>query len=77
VIDVGGGLGVPDRGGKPSIDLAQAGCSGWPRSAARARDVELWLEPGRFVVAEAGVLLARVTQTKRKGASATSASRPA
>jgi diaminopimelate decarboxylase/aspartate kinase len=26
------------------------------------------MEPGRFLVAEAGVLLARVTQTKRKGA---------
>ncbi len=28
---------------------------------------ELWLEPGRFLVAQAGVLLARVTQVKRKG----------
>jgi diaminopimelate decarboxylase/aspartate kinase len=28
---------------------------------------ELWLEPGRYVVAEAGVLLANVTQTKGKG----------
>ena len=27
----------------------------------------MWLEPGRYVVAEAGVLLARVTQTKQKG----------
>jgi len=27
----------------------------------------LWMEPGRYLVAEAGVLLARVTQTKRKG----------
>ena len=30
-------------------------------------DAELWLEPGRFLVAQAGVLLARVTQTKGKG----------
>jgi diaminopimelate decarboxylase/aspartate kinase len=30
--------------------------------------LEFWLEPGRFLVAEAGVLLARVTQVKRKGA---------
>ena len=30
-------------------------------------DKALWLEPGRFLVAEAGVLLARVTQTKGKG----------
>lgn len=28
---------------------------------------ELWLEPGRYVVAEAGVLVANVTQTKGKG----------
>ena len=27
----------------------------------------LWLEPGRFIVAQAGVLLAKVTQTKGKG----------
>ena len=29
---------------------------------------ELWLEPGRYVVAQAGVLVTRVTQTKGKGA---------
>ena len=28
---------------------------------------QLWLEPGRYLVAEAGVLLARVTQIKQKG----------
>ena len=30
----------------------------------------LWIEPGRYLVAQAGVLLARVTQLKRKGARA-------
>ena len=67
-IDVGGGLGVPDRAGKPQLDLARL-----DQRLASIRQqlgpVELWLEPGRFVVAEAGVLLARVTQTKRKGGS--------
>ena len=29
--------------------------------------LEIWIEPGRYVVSEAGVLLARVTQTKGKG----------
>ncbi|MEE4244457.1 MAG: bifunctional aspartate kinase/diaminopimelate decarboxylase, partial [Kangiellaceae bacterium] len=29
-------------------------------------DIQLWLEPGRFIVAESGVLLAKVTQTKGK-----------
>jgi diaminopimelate decarboxylase/aspartate kinase len=28
---------------------------------------EFWLEPGRYIVAEAGVLLAHVTQVKGKG----------
>ncbi|MCC6171269.1 MAG: bifunctional aspartate kinase/diaminopimelate decarboxylase [Gammaproteobacteria bacterium] len=67
-IDVGGGLGVPDRAGKPALDLARLDA----RLAEIRRElgaVELWLEPGRYVVAESGVLLARVTQTKRKGAS--------
>ncbi len=67
-IDVGGGLGVPDREGKPPFDLARLDA----RLAELRRelgDVALWLEPGRYVVAESGVLLARVTQTKRKGAS--------
>ena len=65
-IDVGGGLGVPEKTGAQSLDMAaldrvlaeiKQGCGG--RS--------LWLEPGRFIVAQAGVLLARVTQTKGKG----------
>src|SRR5207249_10944426 len=29
--------------------------------------LEVWLEPGRYLVAAAGVLLARVTQLKAKG----------
>jgi diaminopimelate decarboxylase/aspartate kinase len=30
-------------------------------------NIKLWMEPGRFLVAHSGVLLARVTQTKLKG----------
>jgi diaminopimelate decarboxylase/aspartate kinase len=69
VLDLGGGLGVPDREGRPSIDLVAVDASLealLPGLGGR----ELWLEPGRFLVAEAGVLLARVTQLKSKGASA-------
>ena len=29
-------------------------------------NLEIWIEPGRFLVAESGVLLTRVTQRKRK-----------
>lgn len=66
VLNLGGGLGVPDRPGCPRVDLA-----GLDRALGEFRTrhpaFELWLEPGRYLVAEAGVLLARVTQTKGKG----------
>jgi bifunctional diaminopimelate decarboxylase / aspartate kinase len=66
VLDLGGGLGVPDRPGRPSLDLgALDQALAQVRRAHPERD--LWLEPGRYLVAEAGVLLATVTQLKRKG----------
>jgi diaminopimelate decarboxylase/aspartate kinase len=65
-LDVGGGLGVPERPGQPPLDLAALGESLRPFRAAHPR-FELWVEPGRFLVARAGILLARVVQLKRKG----------
>lgn len=64
-INVGGGLGVPDRSDRPAIDLARLDAVLAEVKAAHPA-LEIWLEPGRFLVAAAGVLLARVTQTKRK-----------
>jgi len=66
VLDLGGGLGVPERPGQSPLDLAAFGELLGRFKAANPR-FELWLEPGRFLVATAGVLLARVTQIKRKG----------
>jgi diaminopimelate decarboxylase/aspartate kinase len=66
VLDVGGGLGVPERPGQAPLDLAALD-RGLCRCQAENPGFELWLEPGRFLVAQAGVLLARVTQIKRKG----------
>ncbi|HYL06304.1 MAG TPA: aspartate kinase, partial [Thermoanaerobaculia bacterium] len=66
VLDVGGGLGVPERPGQVPLDLA-ALAEGLCRCQAANPGYQLWLEPGRYLVAEAGVLLARVTQVKRKG----------
>jgi diaminopimelate decarboxylase/aspartate kinase len=65
VIDVGGGLGVPERSEQPGVDLAALDTL---LGAVRAehRQLELWLEPGRYLVSAAGVLLARVTQVKLK-----------
>lgn len=65
VLDIGGGLGVPSRPEEQALDLAALAKvlievrTAYPQFA-------LWMEPGRYLVAEAGVLLARVTQVKRK-----------
>ncbi|HUG11586.1 MAG TPA: hypothetical protein VMM36_11260, partial [Opitutaceae bacterium] len=66
VLNVGGGLGVPDRPGRRPLDLAALDAALASIRAANPQ-YELWLEPGRFLVATAGVLLARVTQLKGKG----------
>ncbi|HET6605003.1 MAG TPA: bifunctional aspartate kinase/diaminopimelate decarboxylase [Xanthomonadaceae bacterium] len=66
VLDLGGGIGVPGDPEQPPFDVAGLG-----RHLDELRQAypgyALWLEPGRFLVAEAGVLLARVTQVARKG----------
>ncbi len=66
VIDIGGGLGVPERPDQAPVDLAKLDTL---LLAVRAEhpQLEIWLEPGRYFVAAAGVLLARVTQLKSKG----------
>ena len=66
VIDVGGGLGVPERPDQPGLDLAKLDTLLLAVRAEHPR-LEVWLEPGRYLVAAAGVLLARVTQLKTKG----------
>jgi len=63
-LDVGGGLGVTYRD-EPPADLARF--SRGVRDAIRGLGVSLVLEPGRFLVAEAGVLLARVLYRKHSG----------
>jgi diaminopimelate decarboxylase/aspartate kinase len=67
VLNVGGGLGVPERPNATPLDLA-AVADRLAEVARRHASYDLWMEPGRYLVAEAGVLLARVTQTKAKGA---------
>lgn len=65
-LDVGGGLGVPSRPDELPLDLVALG-EGLAEVKRAYPQFALWMEPGRFLVADAGVLLARVTQTKRKG----------
>lgn len=65
-IDLGGGLGVPEKPGDKPIDLAAVDATLAEIKEAYPQ-YRLWLEPGRYLVARAGVLLTRVTQTKGKG----------
>jgi diaminopimelate decarboxylase/aspartate kinase len=64
-LDLGGGLGVTERPGHPPLALADV-----ERSLAGLRDelpgLELRLEPGRYFVSEAGVLVVPVTQVRSK-----------
>ena len=66
MLDVGGGLGVPEKPGEQPLDMAALDAS-LSTLCARLPQYQLWIEPGRYVVAEAGVLLATVTQVKGKG----------
>ena len=65
ILDVGGGLGVPDRIEGRELDLARLD-EALGKVKGALPGVALWLEPGRYFVANAGVLLTRVTQTKVK-----------
>src|SRR5690606_29522900 len=65
ILDVGGGLGVPEKPAQEPLDL-EAVSAALAEVRQAVAGSELWIEPGRYVVAEAGVLLARVTQTKGK-----------
>lgn len=65
-LDIGGGLGVRQVPGDPPLDLAALDAAlGLVRASAPG--YEWWIEPGRYLVAEAGVLIATVTQLKTKG----------
>jgi diaminopimelate decarboxylase/aspartate kinase len=66
VVDLGGGIGVPDQLGHSEIDL-DALDRGVAALAKEFPHIEFWMEPGRFLVAKAGVLVAVVTQLKGKG----------
>ena len=61
-VDVGGGLGVPYRSEEPALDLAAVADA--TRAALAGVDADLVLEPGRYLVADAGVLLTEVNTVK-------------
>lgn len=66
LVNMGGGLGVVEHPGTTPLDM-EAVNEGLTALKSAHPGVDLWLEPGRFLVAPAGVLLTRVTQLKKKG----------
>ncbi len=65
-INLGGGLGISEKPGQQPLNLVELdklllGVK------SRYPHITFWLEPGRYFVAEAGILLAKVTQCKEKG----------
>jgi diaminopimelate decarboxylase len=65
-VDVGGGFGVPYREDEPPLDLPAVAEA--TREALGDVDAQLAVEPGRYVVADAGVLLATVNTVKESKA---------
>jgi len=65
VLNIGGGLGVPAHPGEAPLDLDELDRV-LGEIKALYPQYQLWMEPGRYLVADAGVLLTRVTQQKQK-----------
>jgi diaminopimelate decarboxylase len=70
-ISAGGGLSIPYQAGEPEIDTAHY-FKLWDSTRERiavnqGRPLKLEIEPGRYLVAESGVLLAEVRAQKHQG----------
>jgi diaminopimelate decarboxylase len=62
-LDLGGGMGIPYTGDDDELDVEAWGRA--LRDATADLDLEIVLEPGRYLVGNAGVLLTRVLGRKR------------
>jgi diaminopimelate decarboxylase len=63
-VDVGGGFGVPYEEDAPPLDLPAVAEATREAVAPLPDGIDLAVEPGRYVVADAGVLLTRVNTVK-------------
>ncbi len=68
-VNAGGGLSIPYRPGEAAVDLGRLRTGVVERAldalaAAGHPEAEVWVEPGRFVVAESGALVTRVHTLK-------------
>ena len=65
-LDVGGGLGIPEKPNQQALNMDLLN-KALLEVKNVASNVQLWIEPGRFIVGHAGVLLTHVNQKKGKG----------
>ena len=66
-VDAGGGLGIDYHAGRFDAAAKVAEYAAAVEQALRGFEGRLLIEPGRFLVAQAGALVARVLQVKRNG----------
>jgi diaminopimelate decarboxylase len=66
-VDAGGGLGIDYHGGSFDAAAKVREYAGAVEQALNGFEGKLLMEPGRFLVAQAGALVARVLQVKRNG----------
>lgn len=64
-INLGGGLGIAERPGQQPLSLETLNQNLTPLKEEYP-NIDFWIEPGRFLVAECGIILARATQEKHK-----------
>jgi len=65
IINLGGGFGLAERPGQLPLDFNELD-QALTAIKSKSPNIQFWIEPGRFLVAEAGVILARATQEKNK-----------
>jgi diaminopimelate decarboxylase len=66
-VDAGGGLGIDYHGGVFDAEAKVTEYASAIEHALKGFEGRLLIEPGRFIVAQAGALVARVLQVKRNG----------
>jgi diaminopimelate decarboxylase/aspartate kinase len=66
ILNLGGGFGIRENDTQPSLNMKQVDQLLQQFKEAHP-EYEVWVEPGRYLTATAGVLLASVTQLKGKG----------
>ena len=66
IINLGGGIPIKEKLEEKEFDLNAFGKK-LNNLKTSFRDIEMWFEPGRFIVGESGVITTHVTQTKQKG----------